>query len=76
MPKFEDISVDADKDSNEYALALMVKQFPGSWLPYGDEQVIKNAAPFMKLISKKQRPFRLYTNHKTLAQKIQAVQLA
>ncbi len=51
-PRFEDISVDADKDSNEYALALMVKQFPGSWLPYSDEQVIQNAAPFMKLISK------------------------
>lgn len=51
-PRFEDISVDADKDSNEYALALMIKQFPGSWLPYSDEQVIKNAAPFMKLISK------------------------
>ena len=51
-PAFDDISVDADKNSNEYALALMIKQFPGSWLPYSDEQVIKNAAPFMKLISK------------------------
>ena len=52
MPPFEKISVDAPKDSNEYAMALMVKQFPGSWLPYGDEHVIRNAAPFMKLISK------------------------
>ncbi len=51
-PKFEDISVDAPKDSNEYALALMIKQFPGSWLPDSDEQVIRNAAPFMNLISK------------------------
>lgn len=51
-PPLDKVSVDADKNSNEYALALMVKQFPGSWLPYSEEQVIKNAAPFMKLISK------------------------
>jgi cyclopropane-fatty-acyl-phospholipid synthase len=51
-PALEDISVDADKNSGEYALALMVKQFPGSWLPKNEEQVIKNAAPYMKLISK------------------------
>ena len=51
-PAINAIDINADKDSNEYALALMIKQFPGSWLPYSDEQVIKNAAPFMKLISK------------------------
>ena len=51
-PPLNTISVDADKKSPEYALALMVKQFPGSWLPYSEEQVIKNAAPYMKLISK------------------------
>jgi cyclopropane-fatty-acyl-phospholipid synthase len=51
-PAFKDIDINAPKDSSEYALALMIKQFPGSWLPYSDEQVIKNAAPFMKLVSK------------------------
>ena len=51
MP-LEEISVDAPKDSPSYAMALMVKQFPGSWLPYGPEQVIKNAEPYFKLISK------------------------
>jgi cyclopropane-fatty-acyl-phospholipid synthase len=51
-PPIEKMSVDADKNSAEYALALMIKQFPGSWLPYSEEQVIKNAAPYMKLISK------------------------
>lgn len=51
-PAFDKIDINADKNSNEYALALMIKQFPGSWLPYSDEHVIKNAAPFMKLISK------------------------
>ena len=52
MLPLEKISVDADKNSDSYVLALMIKEFPGSWLPYGDGQVIKNASPFFKLISK------------------------
>lgn len=51
-PEFDKIDINADKNSVEYALALMIKQFPGSWLPYSEDQVIKNAAPYMKLISK------------------------
>ena len=41
----------APKDSTAYIMALMVKQFPGSWLPYGPEMVIKNALPHFKLVS-------------------------
>ena len=52
MIPFEKIDINADKKSDSYALALMVKQFPGSWLPYGDEHVIRSAAPYFKLISK------------------------
>ena len=52
MMPLEDVSVNAPKNSSSYAMALMVKQFPGSWLPYGAEQVIKNAQPWFKLISK------------------------
>ena len=52
MMPLEEVSVDAPKDSPSYAMALMVKQFPGSWLPYGEGQVVKNAAPYFKLISK------------------------
>lgn len=51
-PPFSEMNVNADKNSVEYALALMIKQFPGSWLPYSEEQVIKNAAPYMKFVSK------------------------
>jgi cyclopropane-fatty-acyl-phospholipid synthase len=51
MLPLEEIDIHADKDSDAYILALMVKQFPGSWLPYGDEQVIRCARPFFKLIS-------------------------
>ena len=52
MVPFEEISVDAPKDSAAYTMALMIKEFPGSWLPYGPEMVIKDAAPGFKLISK------------------------
>lgn len=52
MMPLEEVSVEADKKSPSYAMALMVKEFPGSWLPYGEDQVIRNAEPFFKLISK------------------------
>lgn len=51
MLDLKDISLEADKQSDSYALALMIAQFPGSWLPYGAEQVIRNAQPHFKLIS-------------------------
>ncbi len=52
MIDFEELDVNAKKDSTAYIMALMVKQFPGSWLPYGPEMVIRNAEPYFKLISK------------------------
>ena len=52
MPEFKDISVNAPKESAAYVLALMIKEFPGSWLPYGPEMVIRNAKPNFKLVSR------------------------
>lgn len=52
MIPFGQISLDAPKDSPSYALALMIARFPGSWLPYGAEHVIRNAQPHFNLISK------------------------
>ncbi|REG91585.1 class I SAM-dependent methyltransferase [Algoriphagus antarcticus] len=51
MIDFEDIDVNAEKGSASHVLALMIKEFPGSWLPYGPEMVIRNAEPHFKLIS-------------------------
>ena len=51
MIDFEELDVNAEKGSTAYIMALMVKQFPGSWLPYGPEMVIRNAEPHFKLIS-------------------------
>lgn len=51
MLNFEDIDINAEKGSPSHVLALMIKEFPGSWLPYGSEMVIKNAEPHFKLVS-------------------------
>jgi cyclopropane-fatty-acyl-phospholipid synthase len=51
MIKLEDFDIHADKNSNEYLMALITNEFPGSWLPYGQEQIIQNAAPYFKLVT-------------------------
>lgn len=52
MVDFKDIDINAEEGSPAHVCALMVKEFPGSWLPYGPEMVIRNAEPLFKLISK------------------------
>ncbi len=39
----EDASIDAPRDSDAWILALNA-QFPGSFLPFGQEQIVKTAA--------------------------------
>ena len=41
----------APRDSDGFYLGLMAKQFPGSWLPYGKEQLEAAAAPHFRLES-------------------------
>ena len=43
--------VSAPPDSDAYYLGLMAHQFPGSFLPFGDEQVIRCAEPHFRLVS-------------------------
>ncbi len=50
MIPYEKFDINADKNSDEYILALMEKQFPGSWLPYGHQMILKNADPYFSLI--------------------------
>jgi cyclopropane-fatty-acyl-phospholipid synthase len=51
MIPVDDISIDAPRDSDAWYLALMGRQFPGSWLPYGQEQIVRSADPSFRLIS-------------------------
>jgi cyclopropane-fatty-acyl-phospholipid synthase len=39
------------RDTDEWYLALLGRQFPGSWLPFGQEQVISSAEPHFRLVS-------------------------
>jgi cyclopropane-fatty-acyl-phospholipid synthase len=43
-------SIDAPRDSDAWYLALMGRQFPGSWLPFGQEQVVRTAEPHFRLV--------------------------
>ena len=52
----EQIDLDALKgvpprDSDAWYLALMGRQFPGSWLPFGREQIIRCAEPYFRFVS-------------------------
>lgn len=51
MIPYDQFDISADKNSAAYICALMEKEFPNSWLPYGPEMVIRNAEPHFKLIS-------------------------
>jgi cyclopropane-fatty-acyl-phospholipid synthase len=39
------------RDSDEWYIALLGRQFPGSWLPFGQEQVVACAEPHFRLVS-------------------------
>lgn len=39
------------RDSDAWYLALLGRQFPGSFLPFGQEQVVRSAQPHFRLIS-------------------------
>jgi cyclopropane-fatty-acyl-phospholipid synthase len=46
-----DIDIRAPRDSDAWYLALLGRQFPGSWLPLGQDQVIRCAQPHFRLVS-------------------------
>jgi cyclopropane-fatty-acyl-phospholipid synthase len=39
------------RDSDEWYIALLGRQFPGSWLPSGQEQIVRCAEPYFRLVS-------------------------
>jgi cyclopropane-fatty-acyl-phospholipid synthase len=50
MIPLERVSIDAPRDSDEWYVALMSHQFPGSLLPFGKEQIVSSAEPDFKLV--------------------------
>ena len=51
MIPVEEVDIRAPRDSDAFHLALMERQFPGSWLPSGPEQVVAAAAPRLALVA-------------------------
>ena len=50
-PEYRSISLEAEKGSNEYIVAVLGKFFPGSWLPLGEDHILRVARPYFELIS-------------------------
>jgi cyclopropane-fatty-acyl-phospholipid synthase len=51
MIPVEQVARHAPRDSDAWYLAMMSAAFPGSWLPFGQEQVIRCAEPQFRLVS-------------------------
>ena len=51
MIPVEDVDIDAPRDSDAFHLALLARQFPGSFLPSGHEQIVRSAGPHFRLVS-------------------------
>jgi cyclopropane-fatty-acyl-phospholipid synthase len=51
MIPYESIDIGAPRESDEWYLALLGRQFPGSFLPFGQEQIIRSAEPDFGLVS-------------------------
>ena len=47
----ERIDINAPRDSDEWILALLRAQFPGSWLPLGRDHLERAAAPVFRLVA-------------------------
>ncbi len=52
MMPIEEASIEASPHSDAWYLALMQHQFPGSFLPFGSEQVERAAGPYFRLVEK------------------------
>ena len=51
LDQLDNIDTSAPRDSDAWYLALMGRQFPGSFLPLGQEQVVRCAQPHLRLCS-------------------------
>ena len=67
MIPLDDVDIHAPRDSDAWYLALLERQFPGSWLPLGQEQIVGCAQPSFRL-GRAQRPSRLHPHDHRVGQ--------
>ena len=46
----QEADIEAPRDSAAWYLALMQRQFPGSFLPFGEQQIVRTAEPDFRLV--------------------------
>ncbi|HEY4452515.1 MAG TPA: class I SAM-dependent methyltransferase [Solirubrobacteraceae bacterium] len=51
MIPVDEVDIHAPRDSDAWYLALLQRQFPGSWLPLDEAQVVRSAEPSFSLVS-------------------------
>jgi cyclopropane-fatty-acyl-phospholipid synthase len=51
MIPLDQIAIDAPRGSDAWYLALMGRQFPGSFLPFGQDQIVSAAGPHFRLVA-------------------------
>src|SRR5204863_422828 len=51
MIPVDEVDIRAPRHSDAWYVALMGRQFPGSWLPFGQEQIIRAAKPHFRLVA-------------------------
>jgi cyclopropane-fatty-acyl-phospholipid synthase len=51
MIPLEDVDIRAPRESDAWYLALLSRQFPGSFLPLGEEQIVRSAEPAFRLVA-------------------------
>ena len=76
MIPIDQVSLDAPRDSSAWYLALMQKQFPGSLLPFGQEQIIRRRHTRSAARVEYQRAARLHRDDPTMATALCAAERA
>ncbi len=51
MIPLDEVDIEAPRDSDAWILALLARQFPGSWLPLGQEQIVGCAEHAFTLVA-------------------------
>jgi cyclopropane-fatty-acyl-phospholipid synthase len=51
LDRIDDVDIHAERGSDAWYLALMGRQFPGSWLPLGKDQIVRCAQPHFRLLT-------------------------
>ena len=70
MIPVDSIDIDAARDSDAWYLALMGRQFPGSLLPFGSEQIVEQRGAALPPRLEQQRPARLHRDDPPVARAV------